>query len=164
MLIIDQHIAHERTIYEKLKNSRQLASQLIISTQELTLNHSELEKLYENKQTLANFGLEFEEISDNKIILKKIPQILSNEPHNEIIESILEAVNQDVQIIENEILISISCKSAVKANEKLSIPQMERIIEDWQETANNQTCPHGRVICHKVSLKEIAGFFGRFEK
>ncbi|MEI7475585.1 MAG: DNA mismatch repair endonuclease MutL [bacterium] len=162
--IIDQHIAHERTIYEQLKQKRQLASQLIISTQEIGLNYSDFSKLLDNKNLLADFGIEFEEIGNNKIILRKIPQILSNEPHDEIISSILEAMSHDIQSIENEILISISCKSAVKANEKLPIPQMERLIQDWQNTPNNQTCPHGRVISHKISLKEVAGYFGRFEK
>lgn len=164
IVIVDQHIAHERTIYERLKQSRQISSQLIISTQSTVLNLSDIAKLKDNKEILNNFGIEFEVTESNEVILKKIPQILSNEPHSEILTSILNALDNSILDIENELLISMSCKAAVKANEKLAIFQMERLIKDWKNSPNNQTCPHGRIISRKISLKEIASYFGRFEK
>jgi len=162
--VIDQHIAHERTIYEKLKESKLIASQLLLTSSVIELEPSQLALLDENAEILSKYGYEFEKSGDNGIILKQVPQILLNSSHEMIVNEILGALESSLENIENKLLITTSCHAAVKAGEKLSVWQMEDLILEWQKSKNNLTCPHGRKICHILSSKEIASFFGRVDK
>lgn len=162
--IIDQHIAHERIIYEKLKSGENFAAQLLLTSQPVELEPIQLSLLEENKEILSKFGYEYEIITERKIVLKQIPQIVTHFSPEKIINDILESLEGSLEHIENEILITTACHAAVKANEKLLMPQMEELIADWQKCLYPKTCPHGRKIGHIISSKDIAGFFGRISE
>lgn len=164
LCIIDQHIAQERTIYEKLKESKTTSSQLLLTAAPVRLEPSQVALIEENIDILSKYGYVFEKYSDNEVILKQIPQILLNSSHEEIIEEILNALETSLDNIENSLLTTTACHASVKAGEKLSIWQMEELIINWQKAKNNLTCPHGRKIVHILSAKEVASFFGRVEK
>ncbi|EKE03095.1 MAG: hypothetical protein ACD_20C00261G0005 [uncultured bacterium] len=160
--VIDQHIAHERAIYEKLKSNQNLTSQLLLTSTPVELEPTQISNLEENKELLAKYGYEFE-IENKYITLKQVPQVVANSAPDKVINDILEAFEGSLEHIENKILITTACHAAVKAGEKLSIWQMEELITDWQNTSYNKTCPHGRKISHIIQSKEIANFFGRIE-
>jgi len=162
--IIDQHIAHERTIYEKLKESKVVASQLLLTSSMVELEPSQLALIDENADILSRYGYEFNKSGNNGVILKQVPQILLNSSPETIVNEILEALEGSLEDIENKILITTSCHAAVKAGEKLSVWQMEDLIIEWQKSKNNLTCPHGRRISHTLKSKEVASFFGRVDK
>ncbi|MDD3014456.1 MAG: DNA mismatch repair endonuclease MutL [Candidatus Gastranaerophilales bacterium] len=162
--VIDQHIAHERTIYEKLKESKVIASQLLLISGIIELEPSQTALFEENAEILSKYGYEFERSENKGIVLKQVPQMLLNSSHEKIVNEILEALESSLENIENKLLITTSCHAAVKAGEKLSVWQMEDLILEWQKSKNNLTCPHGRKICHILSSKEIASFFGRVDK
>jgi len=162
--VIDQHIAHERTIYEKLKESKTVASQLLLTSGVIELEPSQTALFEENAEILSKYGYEFEKSGDSGIVLKQVPQMLLNSSPEKIVNEILEALEGSLENIENKLLITTSCHAAVKAGEKLSVWQMEDLILEWQKSKNNLTCPHGRKICHILSSKEIASFFGRVDK
>ena len=163
--IIDQHIAQERYIYEKLKNEKQIASQLLIISDVLDVDPQDIDILENAKSQLAKFGYQIEKISDNQIIFKKIPQVLSQVKPKEILSELLENLrtspDNDLDTIEERILITTSCKASVKAGEKLTLWQMEEIVKKLRTTKNPYTCPHGRPISHYIPLKEVAAFFAR---
>lgn len=163
--IIDQHIAEERYIYEKLKKQKEIASQLLIISDVLDVEPEEVEILNSAKNQLAKFGYQIETISDTKIIFKKIPQILSQVKPKDILAELLENLKHsqesDLDTIEERILITTSCKAAVKAGERLTLWQMEEIVKKLRTTKNPYTCPHGRPISHFIPLKEVASFFDR---
>ena len=100
-------------------------------------------------------------MSEEKAIFRKIPQILSKISPKDIMADILENISGDLDNIEEQILITTSCKAAVKANTYLNQYQMEEIIKNWRTCENPETCPHGRPISKLLSHKEIAGFFQR---
>ena len=159
--IVDQHIAEERYIYEKLKNSKNIDCQLLFISDVLEVSPSDKELLEHNKDKLAKFGYEIEFLSDHEVIFKKVPQLLSKVSPKEILADILENISGDIDNIEEKILITTSCKSAVKANTYLNMFQMQEIIKNWRKCEKPFTCPHGRPISHIIEHKDIAKFFQR---
>lgn len=159
--IVDQHIAEERYIYEKLKNSKNIDCQLLFISDVLEVSPSDKELLEHNKDKLAKFGYEIEFLSDHEVIFKKVPQLLSKVSPKEILADILENISGDIDNIEEKILITTSCKSAVKANTYLNMFQMQEIIRNWRKCEKPFTCPHGRPISHIIEHKDIAKFFQR---
>ena len=159
--IVDQHIAEERYIYEKLKQSKNIDCQLLFISDVLEVSPSDKELLEHNRDKLAKFGYEIEFMSDHEVIFKKIPQILSKVAPKEILADILENISGDIDNIEEKILITTSCKAAVKANTYLNMFQMQEIIKNWRKCEKPFTCPHGRPISHIIEHKDIAKFFQR---
>ena len=160
--IVDQHIAEERYIYEKLKSEKNIISQMLFVSDVIEMSASDAELIKENIEKFERFGYGIEFISDHEIIFRKIPQLLAKVNPKEIIADILQTLEGDVvDNLEEKILITTSCKAAVKANTKLSIWQMQEIIKNWRTTKMPYTCPHGRPISKKIPHKELAGFFQR---
>lgn len=163
--IIDQHIADERYIYEKLKSEKTVNSQLLIISDILSVEPSDIDMLENSQEQLKKFGYQIEKVSENQVIFKKIPQILSNAVPQDILAELLSNLKNsrenDLDTKEEKILITTSCKAAVKAGQKLTPWQMEEIVKKLRTTKNPYTCPHGRPISHYIPLKEIASFFAR---
>lgn len=159
--IVDQHIAEERFIYEKLKSQKQPASQLLFISDVLEVSSTEAELLKENKEKFEKFGYGIEFLKNNQIIFKKVPQMLSKVNPKELLADILENLAGDLDGLEERILITTACKASVKAGQKLNIWQMQEIIKNWRTCEKPYTCPHGRPISKLLNHKQIAGFFER---
>ncbi len=163
--LIDQHIAQERYIYEKLKNQKEAASQLLIISDVLDVMPEEIDILENAKSHLNKYGYKIDKISNNQIIFRKIPQILSKvKPQDilsELLENLKDAPENELDTTEERILITTACKASVKAGERLTLWQMEEIVKQLRSTKNPYTCPHGRPISHFISHKEIASYFAR---
>lgn len=159
--IVDQHIAEERYIYEQLKKTKNIDCQLLFISDVIEVSPSDKVVLESNKDKLLKYGYEIDFISDTEIIFRKVPQILSKVSPKEILTDILENIAGDIDNIEEKILITTSCKAAVKANTYLNQYQMEEIIRNWRTCENPETCPHGRPISHLFEHKDLAKFFQR---
>ena len=159
--IVDQHIAEERYIYEQLKKSKNIDCQLLFISDVLEVSPTDKEILEVNKDKLQKFGYEIDFISDHEVIFRKVPQLLSKVSPKEILADILEHISGNIDNIEEQILITTSCKAAVKANTYLNHFQMQEIIKNWRGCEKPYTCPHGRPISHVIEHKDIAKFFER---
>lgn len=162
--IVDQHIADERYIFEKLQESlksENIPSQLLLISDVLPLESADVELVTENSDKLKRFGYEIEKVSDKEIIFKKIPQVIAHVKVKDILSDILENLHGDLNNLEEKMLVTMSCKAAVKAGAELNLWQMEELIKKWKTTKLPYTCPHGRPILHTFSEKEIASFFHR---
>jgi len=159
--IVDQHIADERYIYEKLKESKNIDCQLLFISDVIEISATDKALLESNKDKLSKFGYEIDFISDTEVIFRKVPQLLSKISPKEILADILENMHGDLDNIEEQILITTSCKAAVKANTYLNQYQMEEIIKNWRTTKNPETCPHGRPVAKFFEHKDLAKFFQR---
>ena len=163
--IIDQHIAEERYIYEKLKKEKQIASQLLIVSDVIDVEIGDVEILESAKDNLERFGYKIEKISDTQVIFKKIPQVLAQADLKDVLSELLtnlkNSPENDLDTREEKILITTSCKAAIKAGDKLTLWQMEEIVKNLRTTKNPYTCPHGRPISHFIPYKEVASFFNR---
>ncbi len=159
--IVDQHIAEERYIYEQLKKTKNIDCQLLFLSDVIEVSPSDKDLLESNKEKLAKFGYEIDFISEHEVIFRKIPQILSKVSPKEILADILEHISGNIDNIEEQILITTSCKAAVKANTYLNQFQMQEIIRNWRTCEKPFTCPHGRPISKILEHKDIAKFFQR---
>ena len=162
--IVDQHIADERYIFEKLQENlktENIPSQLLLISDVLSLEAADVELIMENAAKLEKFGYKIEKISDTEIIFKKIPQVIAHVKVTDILTDVLENLHGDLNNLEEKMLVTMSCKAAVKAGTELNLWQMEELIKKWKTTKLPYTCPHGRPILHTFSEKEIAAFFHR---
>lgn len=159
--IVDQHIAEERYIYEKLKSEKQIASQILFISDVVNVSSTDMAIIKENLDKFERFGYEIEILNDNGLIFKKLPLLIAKVNPKEILADILENIEGDIDRLEEKILITTSCKASVKAGQKLSTWQMQEIIKKWRTTKMPYTCPHGRPISHIIPHKEIASFFQR---
>ncbi|MBQ3310569.1 DNA mismatch repair endonuclease MutL [bacterium] len=159
--IVDQHIADERYIYEKLKTQKEIASQMLFLSDVIEVSPTEAQLIKENKEKFEHFGFEIEVLNDKEVTFKKVPQLLSKVNTKEILSDILENLDGNIANLEERILITTSCKAAVKANQELSLFQMEELIKKWRKCEKPYTCPHGRPISKFIEHKKLAGFFER---
>lgn len=159
--IVDQHIAEERYIYEKLKSEKEVASQILFVSDVVSLEPSDMELIKENIAKFERFGYGIEILNDRELIFRKVPVLIAKVNPKDIISDILENIEGDIDRLEEKILITTSCKASVKAGQKLSTWQMQEIIKKWRTTKMPYTCPHGRPISHIINHKELAGFFQR---
>ena len=162
--IVDQHIADERYLFEKLKSQKEINSQMLLVSEIVDLEAEEVAILQQAKEKLNNFGYEIEAVSSTQIKFKRVPQLLSRVSQKELAAELLASINGSLDGLEEKILVTTSCKAAVKAGEQLSIWQAEELIKRWKSTKNPQVCPHGRPICHFISTSDVAKFFDRQNK
>ena len=165
--IVDQHIADERYIFETLQKElksnpeAKIPSQLLLISDVIQLEPADVILISENSEKLKKFGFEIAEVSDSEIVFKKIPQVIAHIKVKDILSDILENLHGDLNNLEEKMLVTMSCKAAVKAGVELNLWQMEELIKKWKTTSMPYTCPHGRPIVHSFSEKEIAAFFHR---
>ena len=159
--IVDQHIAEERYIYEKLMSEKNIVSQMLFVSDVVPVSSSEAELIKENIDKFEKFGYGIEFLKDNELIFRKVPQMIAKVNPKEILADILENIDGNIDRLEEKILITTSCKASVKAGQKLSTWQMQEIIKKWRTTKMPYTCPHGRPIVKFFPHKEIAAFFQR---
>lgn len=168
MMIIDQHAAHERLKYEELKRDiaeKQPMSQLLIEPVIISVTGGEMTAYRENKEFFDKLGFESEEFGDDAVIVRSV----SGETElGEVEPLFLELLSQGEElrgelITEKyeRLLYTIACKSAVKANMKMSIQEMETLVRNVLRLKNINTCPHGRPIIVTMSKKEIEKEFKR---
>ena len=161
MEIIDQHIAEERYIYEKLMSEKNIVSQMLFVSDVIPVSSTEAELIKENLEKFEKFGFGIEFLKENELIFRKVPQMIAKVNPKEILADILENIDGNIDRLEEKILITTACKASVKAGQKLSTWQMQEIVKKWRTTKMPYTCPHGRPIVKFFMHKEIAGFFQR---
>ncbi len=159
--IIDQHIAEERYIYEKLMSEKNIISQMLFVSDVIPVSNTEAELIKENLDKFERFGYGIEFLKENELIFRKVPQMIAKVNPKEILADILENIDGNIDRLEEKILITTSCKASVKAGQKLSTWQMQEIVKKWRTTKMPYTCPHGRPVMKFFPHKEIAGFFQR---
>lgn len=162
--IYDQHIVHERILYEKLKKmyySEKTSMQQLLVPIRVSIDPRELEIISENIEEFKKSGFEIDRFSDNEILIRSVPILDFNDSTENIFRNVLNNIKEKryTDIREN-ILISMSCKGAIKANQKLSFEEMETMVRKLHEIGE-YTCPHGRPIIVKITLDDLEKLFKR---
>jgi DNA mismatch repair protein MutL len=148
MWLVEQHIAHERVLYEKLCDSWQLVpvETPIIIYQLSTAQVSQLQRI----------GLDIEPFGDNLWAVRNIPTMLKQ--RKDCADAILElSWGGDLQTAQ----VAVACRSAIRNGTKMSLPEMQTLLDNWQRTRNPRTCPHGRPIYLSLEESALARFFRR---
>jgi DNA mismatch repair protein MutL len=165
LFIIDQHALHERVRYERLRGDMvSWESQKLVSAIPLELSSAKAEILHGNKSRLNELGFDFD--SDHNLIA--VPQLLLGSDKLEgFISDVLSELEtgahrlDTVENLADEVAFMKSCRGAVKANQKLSLPEMRRLLSDMQTIENPWACVHGRPTVLRMSHNRLDGHFGR---
>lgn len=162
--IYDQHIVHERILYENLKeeySNKEVSSQQLLVPIRVLVDPRERELIFENLDSFIKFGFEIDEFGDNEILIRAVPIMNFRDSIENIFREILRNLKEDKsKDIRENIIISMSCRGAVKANEKLTQEEMEIMVEKLHEIGE-YTCPHGRPIIIKITMNDLEKLFKR---
>ncbi|HEX5323747.1 MAG TPA: hypothetical protein VFW40_08170, partial [Capsulimonadaceae bacterium] len=170
LLLIDQHIAHERVLYERLlagHGAAQLAVQRLVIPITLELGRREALVVEARLDELAKAGFELEPFGGDSFLVRAVPARVAQKQSPEkvvraIIDELVEkTVSRKLMVPAEEVLITASCKMAVKAGDPLSLPEMEALVADLLACENPYTCPHGRPIIVELSNSDLDRRFGR---
>ena len=163
--IYDQHIIHERILYEELKDkfySRKLESQQLLIPQKIEVTAVEKSIISENQEIFSEFGFDIDQFSDNEILLRAVPTFDFREDVKNVLQKLLEDLKNENEIkdLRENIIISMSCKGAVKAGQRLDMGEMRNMVRRLHEVGK-YTCPHGRPIIVKLTKNDLDKMFGR---
>lgn len=148
MWLVEQHIAHERVLYEQLCDSWQLVA---VETPIIIYQLSQAQV-----SQLQRIGLDIEPFGDNLWAVRNIPIMLKQ--REDCAEAILElSWGGDLQTAQ----VAVACRSAIRNGTKMSLPEMQTLLDNWQRTRNPRTCPHGRPIYLSLEESALARFFRR---
>lgn len=169
MIIIDMHAAHERILYEKLKNqvhNRKLVIQNLLLPTTLRLSLLQTKTFEEYKNQLIEVGINAKLIAENILSVHSIPQILNINTVDDLIMKVLDDIydfgeSHAVEEQINAILSTIACHQAIRANRKLTITEMNQILRDMEKTPNGGYCNHGRPTWHQFTINELNKLFLR---
>jgi len=163
LLLIDQHAAHERIIFETLKESKRIAPQNLLMPLELNLERSRMDLVIAREETLKKLGFTFDFVND-KIIMVSIPQVMGVEGVVDVLEEILDEMRleglEDPKTVFDNLLASIACKAAIRTGNRLDIGQAEELFEELRRK-NLLVCPHGRPISMVIRLEDLDRYFSR---
>ena len=163
--IYDQHIIHERILYEELKEkfyNKKIESQHLLLPLKMEVTVIEKNIIFENIDVFRNFGFDIDEFSENEIVIRAVPAFdFRDSIENVFLQLLLDLKNEvEIKDLRENIIISMSCKGAIKAGQKLDISEMQNMVRRIHEVGK-YTCPHGRPIIVKLSKNDLDKMFGR---
>ena len=169
ILVVDQHVAHERILYEQFRGAaknRKVEVQKLLFPLPLELSAEDTEVLTPNLPRLLELGLELVLFGKNEFLLRSVPAILKNGDHENLIRKTIDALpreaHDDVLNTKYEdLLIMMSCRNAIKINHTLNFDQIQKLISDLEKTSMPYTCPHGRPISLLFDINDILKKFLR---
>lgn len=171
IILIDQHAAHERILYEQFVEAFQQRKQYVEKfelTKSIILNLSisETEIIQQYAELFSNLGFEIEEFGQNTFKLCAIPLLFKDRNAEQLLREMIDDLYQekDIKNIDSKthrMLTYLACRSAIKAGNVLTKEERKKLIQDLQNTKNQFTCPHGRPTQIEISLNELYKMFKR---
>ncbi len=166
-LFIDQHVVQERVLYEKFMEQfldKKVAVQELLKGEILEFSPAEKILVIENLAKLKELGFSLEEFGGNSFILKTVPSLFGRLQPTEMLYTVLEELKNGRNKLENiqeEIITRMACRASVKAGDSITIPEIQRLLEELANTRLPYTCPHGRAVLIKVPVEELEKKFRR---
>ncbi|UIP91805.1 DNA mismatch repair endonuclease MutL [Wolbachia pipientis] len=167
LIIVDQHAAHERLVYECLKEKSNIKRQKLLLPEMVEIkNQAGMEMIKTYKDKLFEMGFEIEIKSENKIIVKEVPAILGAIDTKRMLIDIVDRLTEieDTLPIEdkvNKILATISCYGSIRAGRKMKLEEMNELLRQMEKTPYSGQCNHGRPTYIEMKLSDIEKLFER---
>jgi DNA mismatch repair protein MutL len=177
LVLVDMHAAHERIVYERLKNQlgsastaegllQGLSSQPLLIPMTFAATPTEVATAEAHADTLRTLGLEISPFSPKTLAVRAVPSALAQGDAVELARSVLAELGQHeastvIQRAQNELLATMACHGAVRANRRLTVEEMNGLLRDMEATERSDQCNHGRPTWRQVSLKELDALFLR---
>ncbi len=167
LLMVDQHAAHERIVYENLKRGVEMSrieSQVLLVPHKVELTARESRILLENGEQLLNFGLELDHFGGNTFLLRSVPALLKNVQWDSLLSELiadLEEGGLGADRLLDKLLTTMACHGAIRAGCRLNNDEAVNLLSELEEMDLPTNCPHGRPIFKHFSYHEIERMFRR---
>ncbi len=169
LVIIDQHAAHERILFEELLNKKftqemKMPSQLLLKPLKLNVTQLELAALTEYKEQIQQLGFDYENFGPDSIVIRAVPEVRSALNPELAFSAVIEAcISENITLAngKQDLLHDIACKAAVKAHDRLDHLEIKHLLSDLQNLDNPYHCPHGRPVLIRFSHHDLDKMFKR---
>lgn len=169
MIVVDMHAAHERIILEKLKRqlgTNAIAAQQLLMPLALNVNPILIEALHKHRDELSLLGFELDVIGEQQLAIRAIPLLLDGEQTEQLVRDVLQDLanfgsSNVILQHQEEILSTMACHCAVRANHQLSIAEMDALLREMEQTERSNYCNHGRPTWFKLTMHDLDGMFMR---
>ena len=170
LVVVDMHAAHERIVYERLKQAADtggpLPSQPLLIPHTMSATAAEVAAVQEEPEALRSLGLEVDVLGPSTLAIRSRPAALPQADLTELTRSVLAELQQVgssrvVQRARDDLLATMACHAAVRANRRLTLAEMDALLRDMESTERADTCNHGRPTWRHITLKELDSLFLR---
>jgi DNA mismatch repair protein MutL len=169
LVVVDMHAAHERIVYERLKagmDARAVASQPLLIPLVFAATALEMSTLEENAETLAVMGFEIAPVSPTHLAVRALPALLAQADAERLVRELLKdmrefGASEALAARRNELLATLACHGAVRANRRLTLPEMNALLRDMEQTLRADQCNHGRPTWFQMTLADLDRHFMR---
>ncbi|MDY6951164.1 MAG: DNA mismatch repair endonuclease MutL [Thermodesulfobacteriota bacterium] len=169
LVLVDQHAAHERVVFDALKAAHgrsDVVRQGMLIPERLELSHREADILEALLQELGHMGVDIEPFGERTYLVRSVPELLAGKPVKPLVMEIIEKVQEiglasGLQGAVDEVLMIMACHGAIRANERLSEEEMTSLLHQLDSLDNATHCPHGRPTLVRQSLRQIEKDFRR---
>jgi DNA mismatch repair protein MutL len=174
LVVVDMHAAHERIVYERLKRAAdaaagagaELPAQPLLIPHTLAATPAELAAAEAHADALRALGLDVGVLGVATLVVRSRPAALPDADLTELVRAVLAELaevggSRVVQRARDELLATMACHAAVRANRRLTLPEMDALLREMEATERSDTCNHGRPTWRQVTLKELDGLFLR---
>ncbi|MBO6657279.1 MAG: DNA mismatch repair endonuclease MutL [Pseudomonadales bacterium] len=169
LVLVDMHAAHERITYEHMKtacDAEGIRSQPMLVPLSVAVSEKEADIIDDHGDELNQLGIELERASEESIIVRAIPTLLAKSDVEQLVRDVLSdfaefGASQRIEQHRDEILSTMACHGSVRANRRLSLPEMNALLRDMEETERSGQCNHGRPTWCELNLAELDSLFLR---
>ena len=169
LIIVDMHAAHERITYERMKTAfddQGLVSQPLLVPESLAVSQREADMAEQSGEVFAQLGFVVERAANESIIVREIPAILRGSEVESLLRDVISdliehGTSERIRNHINEILSTMACHGSVRANRKLSVPEMNALLRDMEATERSGQCNHGRPTWSQLTLDQLDKLFLR---
>ena len=163
---IDKHAAHERILFEKLKQKQEaISAQTLLSPVSCRLSPDNVAILLDNKAQMETLGFALEEFGDSTLLVRQIPMELEEAQISDTLEQLAADLQRGrterADTIRDELLHTVACKAAIKAGWQTSEEELMVLVKEVMSREDLKHCPHGRPICVSLSQKQLEKQFKR---
>ena len=169
LVVVDMHAAHERIVYERLKqqlDARQITSQPLLIPATFAATPAEVATAEDAREALATLGLEVVPFSPKTLAVRAVPSTLAQGDPVELARQVLAELAQHegsrvIERAQNELLATMACHGAVRANRRLTLDEMNALLRQMEVTERSDQCNHGRPTWRQMTLRELDALFLR---